>query len=52
MKDLLEQAHELVARYDRELAGLVPPGAEIFDAHVHLGRDIDGYVARSRTSAR
>ena len=27
----------------RELAGELPPGAEIFDAHVHLGTDIDGF---------
>ena len=28
--------------YDEELRGSCPTGAEIFDAHVHLGHDIDG----------
>ncbi len=45
MKDVLERAQDLVDLYDRELADLVPPGAELFDAHVHVGRDIDGFVA-------
>jgi uncharacterized protein len=43
--DVLERAQVLVARYDDELRRLIPPGAEIFDAHVHVGSDIDGYVA-------
>jgi len=34
--------HELVARYDEELRKELPAGAEIFDAHLHLGNDIDG----------
>jgi uncharacterized protein len=42
--DALGRALELVARYDREVEVLLPPGAEIFDAHLHLGRDIDGMV--------
>jgi hypothetical protein len=25
--------------------GLIPEGADVFDAHVHVGRDIDGFVA-------
>jgi uncharacterized protein len=43
--DVFERANELVALYDEELRGLVPEGAEVFDAHVHVGRDIDGFVA-------
>jgi len=37
-----ERAQALIATYDEELRRLVPEGAEIFDAHVHLGNDIDG----------
>jgi predicted TIM-barrel fold metal-dependent hydrolase len=33
-----------VERYDRELAALLPQDAAIFDAHVHLGTDLDGMV--------
>jgi hypothetical protein len=36
------RALELVARWDEELRRLLPEGAELFDAHVHLGHDIDG----------
>jgi uncharacterized protein len=42
--DPQERALELVERYDRELTGLLPAGAELFDAHVHLGTDLDGMV--------
>jgi predicted TIM-barrel fold metal-dependent hydrolase len=42
MADWLEQARRLIATYDDELRADLPPGAEIFDAHVHLGNDIDG----------
>src|SRR6188768_4275794 len=44
MADALGRALELVARYDAEVRELVPKDATIFDAHVHLGRDIDGMV--------
>ena len=44
MADALEHALELVGRYDDEIRRLLPEGAEIFDAHLHLGRDIDGMV--------
>jgi uncharacterized protein len=37
-------ALDLVARYDEELRRTLPAGAEIFDAHLHLGHDIDGMV--------
>ena len=39
----LARANELVAAYDEELAKELPDNAEIFDAHVHLGTDIDGF---------
>jgi predicted TIM-barrel fold metal-dependent hydrolase len=42
MADPLGHALELVARYDAEIRRLLPEGAAIFDAHVHLGHDIDG----------
>jgi uncharacterized protein len=42
--DVLSRADELFAAYDEELRALVPEGAEIFDAHVHVGTDIDGFV--------
>src|SRR5713101_7215715 len=38
------RALDLVARYDEELSRALPAGAEIFDAHLHLGHDIDGMV--------
>jgi predicted TIM-barrel fold metal-dependent hydrolase len=44
MADALARALELVARYDEEVGRLVPSGAAVFDAHLHLGRDIDGMV--------
>jgi predicted TIM-barrel fold metal-dependent hydrolase len=37
------RALELVERYDEELRRTLPAGA-IFDAHLHLGHDIDGMV--------
>jgi predicted TIM-barrel fold metal-dependent hydrolase len=37
-----ERALALVERYDGELRALLPAGADIFDAHLHLGHDIDG----------
>jgi len=39
-----EKAEELLERYDDELRRLIPDGADIFDAHLHLGHDIDGMV--------
>ena len=33
-----------MAFWDGELRRMLPEGAEIFDAHVHLGHDIDGMV--------
>lgn len=45
MEDVYERAVSLVSRFEDEVRRLVPDGAEIFDAHVHVGRDIDGFVA-------
>jgi uncharacterized protein len=39
----LSRAEALVAEYDRRLRDELPKDAEIFDAHVHLGTDIDGF---------
>jgi uncharacterized protein len=43
VEDVLERAQALIAGYDQELARELPEGAEVFDAHVHLGNDIDGF---------
>jgi predicted TIM-barrel fold metal-dependent hydrolase len=40
--DVLRKAQALIAGYDDELARELPEGADIFDAHVHLGHDVDG----------
>lgn len=40
---MLERAQALIAGYDQQLARELPEGAEVFDAHVHLGNDIDGF---------
>jgi uncharacterized protein len=45
MEEVLERARSLVERYEREARRLLPDGAALFDAHVHVGRDIDGMVA-------
>jgi predicted TIM-barrel fold metal-dependent hydrolase len=45
VEEALQRARALVAAYDAELEALIPDGAELFDAHVHVGRDIDGFVA-------
>jgi predicted TIM-barrel fold metal-dependent hydrolase len=42
--DPQERALGLLDQYDAELRRLLPAGAEIFDAHLHLGHDIDGMV--------
>jgi predicted TIM-barrel fold metal-dependent hydrolase len=41
--DPLERARQLLSYYDDELRRLLPRDVEIFDAHVHLGHDIDGF---------
>jgi predicted TIM-barrel fold metal-dependent hydrolase len=42
--DALQRAQRLMAQWDDELRRELPEGAEIFDAHTHLGTDIDGMV--------
>ncbi|HET7760580.1 MAG TPA: amidohydrolase family protein [Gaiellaceae bacterium] len=42
MEEVLQKAQALIAGYDDELARELPEGTDIFDAHVHLGHDIDG----------
>jgi uncharacterized protein len=42
----LERAQELFDGFEAELREELPKGAEIFDAHTHLGTDIDGMVGR------
>ena len=46
MKDALERARELVDGWDVELRHHLPEAADVFDAHVHLGDDIDGMAGR------
>ncbi len=41
-----ERAQELFDLFEGELRAELPPGAEIFDAHTHLGTDIDGMTGR------
>ena len=42
--DARSRAEELVSAWDDELHRLLPDGTDIFDAHLHLGHDIDGMV--------
>ena len=42
--DARARAAELLNLYDGEARRLIPDGADIFDAHLHLGHDIDGMV--------
>jgi uncharacterized protein len=44
MDDVLDRAQRLFASYDEELRRELPADVEIFDAHAHLGHDIDGMV--------
>jgi uncharacterized protein len=46
MTEPLERAQELFAEIEADLREERPVGAEIFDAHTHLGTDIDGMVGR------
>jgi uncharacterized protein len=38
----LERAQELFGLFETQLRNELPPGADVFDAHTHLGHDIDG----------
>jgi uncharacterized protein len=42
----LDRAQELFSRWEDELRAELPADTDIFDAHVHLGHDIDGMVGR------
>jgi predicted TIM-barrel fold metal-dependent hydrolase len=42
----LDRAHELLGTWKDQVLRELPPDVEIFDAHVHLGRDIDGSEGR------
>jgi predicted TIM-barrel fold metal-dependent hydrolase len=42
----LERARTIVERYESDLRAEVPEGALLFDAHTHLGDDIDGMRSR------
>jgi predicted TIM-barrel fold metal-dependent hydrolase len=42
----LERAAELFASFEAQLKQELPDGCDIFDAHTHLGNDIDGMVGR------
>ncbi|MDX6512956.1 MAG: uncharacterized protein QOE36_2460, partial [Gaiellaceae bacterium] len=46
MEEALQRSQELVSHWDEELRKELPDDVEIFDAHVHLGNDIDGMVGR------
>ncbi len=43
---LLERARAIVDSYDADLRAELPESARLFDAHTHLGDDIDGMRAR------
>ena len=45
MESVFERALALVATYEEAVRRLIPEGTELFDAHVHVGRDIDGFAA-------
>jgi predicted TIM-barrel fold metal-dependent hydrolase len=40
----LERAREIFASFEEQLKKELPVGADVFDAHTHLGHDIDGMV--------
>jgi uncharacterized protein len=42
----LDRARELFAAFEAQLRSEMPAGADVFDAHTHLGDDIDGMVGR------
>jgi predicted TIM-barrel fold metal-dependent hydrolase len=46
MEAAFERAQQLIDGYDEELRSDLPRGVEIFDAHTHLGLDIDGMSGR------
>jgi predicted TIM-barrel fold metal-dependent hydrolase len=46
MQGAFERALELSSFWDEELRKELPDGADVFDAHTHLGDDIDGMKGR------
>ncbi|MBA2643765.1 MAG: amidohydrolase family protein [Actinobacteria bacterium] len=42
----IERARTIVDSYDESVRAELPEGALLFDAHTHLGNDIDGMVGR------
>jgi uncharacterized protein len=44
--EALERAQQVTATWDERLRGDLPGDLDIFDAHTHLGTDIDGMVGR------
>jgi predicted TIM-barrel fold metal-dependent hydrolase len=42
--EALSRAWQLIEQWDGVLQRLLPDGAPVFDAHLHLGHDIDGMV--------
>jgi predicted TIM-barrel fold metal-dependent hydrolase len=44
--EALERARQIAARWDERLRADLPADLDIFDAHTHLGTDIDGMVGR------
>lgn len=43
---ILERARAVVESYDQSVRSELPEGALLFDAHAHLGNDIDGMTGR------
>src|SRR5688572_18358290 len=44
MDDAFRRSRALVETFGRLVRAELPDGAELFDAHTHLGTDIDGMV--------
>jgi predicted TIM-barrel fold metal-dependent hydrolase len=44
--EALERAGQVAAEWDRRLSAARPADLDVFDAHTHLGTDIDGMVGR------
>jgi predicted TIM-barrel fold metal-dependent hydrolase len=42
--DALDRANELLERFAEQARRELPSGTDVFDAHTHLGEDIDGMV--------
>jgi predicted TIM-barrel fold metal-dependent hydrolase len=46
VEEPIDRAAVLFSQFETELRAELPAGADIFDAHTHLGTDIDGMVGR------